>query len=283
MATYHLIKKLFYWSGLKSTIEDYVEQCQTCQQAKHEHTQTTGPLQPLPIPEGAWQDLTMGFIEGLPKSKTYEVIMVIVDRLTKYAHFIALQHPFTALQVAIVFLDNVVKLHGVLRSIVSDRDKIFTSTFWRALFQAVGTKLHYSTAYNPQTDRQSERVNQCLELYLRCAVHNSPKKWKSWLAMAEFWYNSDFHSSLGCPPFKALYGIEPNFGALPNVTVQSTTEANVMAQDRQSYTDMLKTQLARAQNRMKLQTNKHRRDRQYQVREQVLLKLQPYAQHSVVN
>lgn len=150
LATYHRVKKLFYWSGLKQGVEDFVKQCQICQQAKHEHTHPAGTLQPLPIPEGAWQDLSMDFIEGLPKSETYDVILVIVDRLTKYAHFLPLRHLFTATQVAQSFLDNVVKLHGVPKSIVSDRDKVFTSNFWQALFQAVGTKLNYSTAYHPQ-------------------------------------------------------------------------------------------------------------------------------------
>lgn len=283
LATYHRIKKLFYWNGMKNGVEEFVKQCQICHQAKHEHTQPAGTLQPLHVPEGAWQDLTMDFIEGLPKSEMYDVILVIVDRLTKYSHFLPLRHPFTAPQVARVFLDNIVKLHGVPRSIVSDRDKVFTSTFWRELFHLVGTKLHYSTTYHPQTDGQTEWVNQCVEMYLRCAVHNCSKKWRAWLAMAEFWYNSNYHSSLGCSPFKALYGVEPNIGAMPNFLFHPTTEAEEVAKDRQSYMDMLKTHLARAQNRMKQQADKHRQDRQFRVGDQVLLKLQPYAQHSVIN
>lgn len=132
--TYHRVKKLFQWKGLKQAVEAYIQQCQVCQQAKHEHCKSLGLLQPLPVPQGAWQDVTMDFVEGLPKSEGYNVILVVVDRYTKYAHFLPLKHPFTAIQVAKIFLNNVVKLHGIPKSIVSDRDKVFTSAFWQELF-----------------------------------------------------------------------------------------------------------------------------------------------------
>jgi len=195
-ATYYRVKQLFQWRGMKQDVEQFVKQCTICQQAKHEHTNPAGLLQPLPIPQGAWLDISMDFIEGLPLSGGANVILVVVDRFTKYAHFIALKHPFTAAQVAKCLLDSVVKLHGVPRTIVSDRDRIFLSSVWRELFTLLDTKLFYSTAYHPQTDGQTERVNQCLEMYLRCAVHHTPHKWKSWLSLAELWYNTSWHSSL---------------------------------------------------------------------------------------
>jgi transposase InsO family protein len=108
----------------------------------------------------------MDFIEGLPLSDHANTILVVVDRLTKYAHFLTLKHPYTAATVAKLFLDQIVRLHGVPITIISDRDKVFTSHFWKELLKALGTQLHYSTAYHPQTDGQSERVNQCLEQYL---------------------------------------------------------------------------------------------------------------------
>ena len=210
---------------MKGDVENYIKQCTTCQKAKHSLQHPMGLLQPLPVPEGIWQDLTMDFIEGLPKSEGYSVILVVVDRLTKYAHFMAIIHPYTVATVAQTFLDNVVKHHGFPTSIVSDRDTIFVSNFWKQLFTLYKVELKLSTAYHPQTDGQSERVNQCLEMYLRCAVHDSPSKWKSWLSLAELWYNTSFHSSLGCSPFKALYGYEPNLGAVPSI--QSDTSQSV--------------------------------------------------------
>ena len=119
---------------MKSAVEEFVKQCVTCQQAKHTLQHPSGLLQPLPVPEGTWQQLSMDFIEGLPISNNANVIMVVVDRLSKYAHFIPLKHPFNAAAVATAFLDNVVKLHSLPVSIVSDRDKIFTSQLWKELF-----------------------------------------------------------------------------------------------------------------------------------------------------
>lgn len=282
-ATYQRAKKLYYWPGMKLAVEVFVRQCSVCQQAKHTNTKPAGMLQPLPPPKGAWQDITMDFIDGLPMSDGANVILVVVDRLTKYAHFLPLRHPYTAKSVAKVYVDNVVKLHGIPLSIISDRDKVFTSAFWKAVIAAVGTKLHYSTAYHPQTDGQTERVNQCLEQYLRCAVHDEPKHWRRCLSMAEFWYNTSYHTALGCSPFKALYRTEPNFGALPNLTVAQDSAASEATLDYQAQIELLRAHLAQAQARMKSKADKNRTERQFQVGEQVLLKLQPYAQHSVVN
>lgn len=121
-----------------------------------------------------------------------------------------------------MFLDNIVKLHGVPMSMVSDRDKVFTSHFLKALFQALRTQLAMSTAYHPQSDGQSERVNQCVEMYLRCAIQYTPSKWQKWLSLAELWYNTSFHTSLGCSPFRALYGYDHVFAATPRVFGEET-------------------------------------------------------------
>jgi hypothetical protein len=174
-ATYQRLHRNFAWTGMKRTVQQYVDQCSICKQAKSEHVRYPGLLQPLPIACQAWQTVTLDFIEGLPTSLRSNCIMVVVDKLTKYAHFVPLSHPFTAKQVALAFVDNIFKLHSLPEIMVSDRDPIFTSRLWKELFQLVGTELAMSSSRHPQTDGQTEWVNQCLETYLRCFVHSCPR------------------------------------------------------------------------------------------------------------
>lgn len=157
-------------------METQVFSYDVCQRCKVESLPYPGLLQPLQIPSQAWESVSIDFIEQLPKSEGKDTVLVVVDRFTKFAHFIALSHPFTAEKVAKLFLENVFKLHGMPTSIISDRDKIFTSLFWQHLFQAMGTKSHLSSAYYPQSDGQTERLNRCLENYLRCMTFHQPYK-----------------------------------------------------------------------------------------------------------
>jgi transposase InsO family protein len=185
-ATYQRMKKLFYWTGMKKDIETLVSQCPVCQRSKHENCKYPGLLDPLPTPDMAWAHVSLDFIEGLPKSQGKEVILVVVDKFTKYAHFIPLAHPYTVQSVATAFMDNVVKLHGPPTVLISDRDRIFTSTMWKEIFKQFKVDLRFSSAYHPQSDGQTERVNQCLENYLRCMIFSEPHKWAAWLSLAEF-------------------------------------------------------------------------------------------------
>lgn len=171
---------------MKNTVQEFGKQCQVCQQAKIERIKTPGLLQPLPIPEQAWEIISLDFIEGLPPSDNFNSILMVIDKFTKYGHFIPLKHPFTALQVAQVFLNNVYKLHGLPKTIISDRDRVFTSAVWQQLFKLTDTKLMMSSSYHPQTDGQTEILNQRVEGFLRCTVHSCPRQWSKWISVVEF-------------------------------------------------------------------------------------------------
>ncbi|GMJ07956.1 hypothetical protein HRI_004464800 [Hibiscus trionum] len=270
-----------YWRGLRKSVRRMVRECSVCQRNKYENQLKPGLLQPLPTPDRAWSSISMDFIEGLPNSKGKDTIFVVVDRLTKYAHFLALSHPFTALSVAQTFLDNIYKLHGLPMNIICDRDKVFMSTFWKELFGKMGVSLTPSTAYHPETDGQTEVVNRCLETYLRCMSGEKPREWSCWLSLAEWWYNTSHHSAINMTPFQALYGEEPAVH-LPYLAGESfVASVDRSLQAREAAVKMLKFYLQRAKDRMKKQADKKRSDREFTVGDWVYLKLQPYRQQSV--
>lgn len=240
-----------------------------------------GLLQPLPIPETVWQDLSMDFIKGLPKAAGKEVIYVVVDRLSKAAHFMPLKHPYSALDVAQLFMDGIFRLHGMPKTIVSDRDPVFVSKFWKELFKLQKVSLLTSSAYHPQTDGQTEVVNRCLECYLRCLTFDKPKDWPHWLSLAEWWYNTSHHTSINMTPYEVVYG-QPPPPLLPYLPFDSQLDMiDRSLQARETTIRKLKFHLARAQNRMEVQADKHRTDRSYSIGDWVFVKLQPYRQLSL--
>ncbi|GJW73776.1 putative mitochondrial protein [Tanacetum coccineum] len=200
------------------------------------------------------------------------------DRLSKYGHFILLSHPFKAVQIAQVFLDIVYKLHGLPNTITSDRDKIFINTFWKELFKKLGISLQLLTAYHPQIDGQTEVVNRCLICYLRCMTSEQHKEWVNWLSLAEFWYNTNYHTAINTTPFKVVYGQTP----LTHVSYMAG-DSHVEVVDRtlvarETIIDALQFHLDRAQQRMKVFADRKRSDRSFEVGDWVLLKLQPHRQ-----
>jgi ribosomal protein L21E len=162
-------------------------------------------------------------------------------------------------------------------------ERIFTSGFWTELFKLLKTNLKLSSAYHPQTDGQTKHMNQCLEMFLRCSVQETPKQWAKWLPLAELWYNTSFHSSLKCSPFKALYVVEASPGIIPTLKHSNHQDVSNILKERQLFNEMLREQLQKAQNRMKLYDDAKRSVRAFQVGDKVLLKLQPYTQGSVVS
>ena len=204
---YQDLKRQFWWSGMKRDIAQFVANCQICQQVKAEHQRPAGLLQPLPIPEWKWDNITMDFVIGLPRTRSKKNgVWVIVDRLTKSAHFLAMKTTDSMNSLAKLYIQEIVRLHGIPVFIVSDRDPKFTSQFWQSLQRALGTQLNFSTAFHPQTDGQSERVIQILEDMLRACVLDFGGNWADYLPLAEFAYNNSYQSSIGMAPYEALYG-----------------------------------------------------------------------------
>ncbi|CAM8908930.1 unnamed protein product [Rhodiola kirilowii] len=279
-ATLHRIKSLFCWPKMSTEIHNYVRNFVTCQRNKYDSAAKLGLLQPLPVPDGIWQSISMDFIEGLPPSLGKHCILVVVDRLSKQAHFIALSHPYTALEVGQSFLDNVFKLHEMPENIISDRDPTFLSQAWQELFRVHGVDLRFSTAYHPQTDGQTEITNRTLETYLRCMTSEAPHTWCKWLPLAEWWYNTTFHSAAHCTPFEVVYGQPPPIH-LPYLPGESSCRVIDNLQKREELISMLKFHLLRAQNRMKQYADSHRSDCQFQIGDYAYLKLQPYRQNSL--
>ena len=181
---------------MRADVRRFVAACVVCQATKYITDKPSGLLQPLPIPDTVWSAASMDFIVGLPSSYGYTAIMVVVDRLSKYAHFGPLHPGFDAAKEAKLFVNTVVKLHGFPERLLSDRDAIFMSDFWTELLSLSGTKLQFTTAYHPQTDGQMEVTNRALEQYLRAFTFEQPKKWFDYLPWAELAMNCSVNVSI---------------------------------------------------------------------------------------
>uniref|UniRef100_A0A8C5PFE5 Gypsy retrotransposon integrase-like protein 1 n=1 Tax=Leptobrachium leishanense TaxID=445787 RepID=A0A8C5PFE5_9ANUR len=207
--TLEVIKRSFWWPYMKKEIRAYVHHCPTCLQTKSLHTLPQGLLQPLPIPKSPWTDISMDFITELPMSSDCNTIMVIVDRFSKMAHFIPVKSIPSATKTAHLFIKNVFSLHGLPETITTDRGTQFTSRFWSAFCKCLHIQNNLSTAFHPQTNGQTERVNGVLEQYLRCFITHLQNDWIQYLPIAEFTYNNQKHSSTGMSPFFVNHGRHP--------------------------------------------------------------------------
>jgi hypothetical protein len=185
----------------------HVAMCDVCQRVKAEHQRLARLLHPLKIPEWEWKEIGMDFIVGLPRTSAgYDYIWVIVDRLTKVAHFIPVKTTYSGAKLAELYMARIVCLHGVPKKIVFDRGSQFTSRYWKKLHESLDTRLNFSSAYHPQTDGQTERTNQVLEDMLRACALKHGGSWDKSLSYAEFSYNNSYQASLKMSPFEALYG-----------------------------------------------------------------------------
>uniref|UniRef100_A0A8C5LZY7 Gypsy retrotransposon integrase-like protein 1 n=1 Tax=Leptobrachium leishanense TaxID=445787 RepID=A0A8C5LZY7_9ANUR len=208
--TQALLRRYFYWPTMNNAAIKYVTACPVCNRNKKLSQKTAGLLQPLPVPDRPWKDLTVDFIVDLPPSQGCTTIMVVVDRLTKMAHFVSTKGLPTAKVTASLFHKEIFRLHGIPASILSDRGSQFTSRFWKMFCLSLKIHVKLSSAYHPQTNGQTERTNQIVEQYLRCYTCHLQDDWVGLLPAAEFAYNSGHHQSLRESPFFLTYGYHPS-------------------------------------------------------------------------
>ncbi|WVZ70959.1 hypothetical protein U9M48_019588 [Paspalum notatum var. saurae] len=249
---YYDLKERFWWYGMKRAVAEYVAICDTCQRVKAEHQRPAGLLQPFKVPEWKWEEITMDFIVGLPRTqKGYNLIWVVVDRLTKVAHFIPVNTTYSGAKLAELYISRIVCLHGVPKRIISDRGSQFTSRFGEQLHNSLDTRLRFSTAYHPQTDGQTERTNQILEDMLRACAIQYGTSWDKCLPYAEFFYNNSYQASE-----KQVFG--------PDII-----------QDAEQQLRIVQENLRVAQSKQRSYADVRRRNLTFKVDDDVYLKVSP--------
>jgi hypothetical protein len=260
---------------MKKDVEDFIARCLVCQQVKIDHQRTPGELQPLPVPEWKWESVSMDFVVGLPRSRRgNDSIWVIVDRLTKTARFIPAKVTWKAKQLADAYVKEVLRLHGVPKTIVSDRDTKFVARFWNELQRAFGTTLNYSTAFHPATDGQTERTIQTLEDMLRACALDFQCSWEDILPLVEFSYNNSYQSSIGMAPYEALYGQRCRTPLCWDTGRPGVVVGPEMIRETAEQVRIIRDRMKAAQDRQKSYADR-RRKLEFQVGEKVFLKVSP--------
>ncbi|MBW0501209.1 hypothetical protein O181_040924 [Austropuccinia psidii MF-1] len=253
--TFKLIKRDSYWAGMNQFIKDYVSSCQQCSRNKNIDHKKFGLLKPFQIPSGPWNSLSMDFINQLPLSNNFDSILVVVDRFSKMAIFIPTYGTITALDLAQIFISHVFSKHGLPVSIVSDRGSLFVSLFWTQLCQQLKISRDLSTAFQPETDGQTERVNKILQQYLWMYVIYHQDDWYTWLPLAEFAYNNSKHSSTKQSPFFTIYGRNPGFDS---IHISQASPAGKLSTTLQSVQQVVKEEFESAIRRFKNYADRNR-------------------------
>lgn len=272
--TYELVARSFYWGKMMKSVKKYVGTCDSCQRSKPTNVATQGLFRPLPIPPGRWTDVTLDFVGSLPKSENgYDTVMVVVDRLSKRVHFIPTTKELDAEGAAELFLNNVFKLHGVPRRLVSDKDVRFTAKFWRTIHGRLGTSILFSTTNHPQTDGQSERTIRTLIQYLRNYCSRDMLNWDKFLFAAEFSYNSTYQESIHAVPFSVDLGYIPDGPSFisPSRIIRYSNKADELVDELRTILQVTQDQLVANQHRHEQQVNRHRTAVDYKVGDWVLI------------
>ena len=273
---YKDLRRNFWWPNMKWDVAEFVSKCLTCQRVKIEHRRPGGELQPLPVPVWKWEDIAMDFVTGLPRTQGQkDAIWVIIDRLTKSAHFIAIKTTWGTQKLAEVFLHEIVRLHGTPKTIVSDRDGRFMSRFWKELHKAMGTELRFSTAFHPQTDGQSERTIQTLEDMLRACVLDHSVSWESSLGLIEFTYNNSWHATIQMAPFEALYGRKCRSPICWDENADKILLGPELVERTSADIALIRQRMLTAQSRQKSYADLKRRDVEFEVGDKVFVRVSP--------
>lgn len=252
--TLAMLTRSFAWPNMRAEVLSYISSCARCQEISVDHRRPQGELIPLPIPDRPWSTMGVDFIVKLPNSAGFDSVMVVVDHMTKSAHFIPAKETWSSHDLAKQFLASVFKLHGLPDRIVSDRGSTFVSKFWTAIQTQLRIQPALSTAFHPETDGQVERTNAVLEHYLRHFVSYRQDDWVDWLPLAEFSYNNSPSASTTHSPFFACHGFHPCFNALTSASVvpkadEWLTTLHSIQEDLVSALAFAKAQQARFHNR----------------------------------
>jgi hypothetical protein len=257
--TIELITRNYWWPGLTKYVDEYIKGCDTCNRSKIIPEQPLGKLRPLPIPTKPWQDVTADLVVKLPESKGNDSILVAVDKLSKRAHFIPTNEELSSTGLGRLYLDNVWKHHGLPESMTSDRGPQFASNLMKELNKLLGIKTKLSTAYHPQTDGQTERVNQELEQYLRMFVNHRQDDWSDWLPLAEFAYNNKIHTSTQQTPFFVETGRHPRMGFEP-IREHKSEAAKEFGKRMEKIHEEAQSALTKAADEMKKYADRNRKE-----------------------
>ena len=270
--TTELISRFYWWPKMKEQILEYVRTCDECQMNKASRRKAHGLLQPLPIPEKRWSSVSMDLITSLPLTTDgHDAIIVFVDRLTKMAHFAATTTNVTAPELADIFVNTVIKLHGVPKSLISDRDSKFTSSFWARICDRLGMVQGMSSAFHPQTDGQTERMNSVLEDMIRHYTSDRQDNWDKLLACAEFAVNNSYNKSIKSTPFYLNYGDHPDTPLTVNISTSGVPGADQFAESLQHTVQQAKRDISAAQQRQAHYANKTRQEIVFTQGQKVLL------------
>ncbi|CUA68987.1 Transposon Tf2-12 polyprotein [Rhizoctonia solani] len=257
--TLDLLSRTYYWKGMKNSVVKYIQSCDSCLRSKQSNQAPMGLLQPIELPNKPWEEITYDLIVGLPESEGYDAILTVVDRLSKMVHFIPTHSNATATDVANLFVNFIWKLHGLPRKTISDRGPQFNAKFLRQVYKRLNIEPHFSTAYRPQVDGQSERLNQFVEIYLRHYINYRQTDWVAALPLAEFVYNNGKHSGSKHSPFYLCYGYNPDF-TVGNTSDNKVPQADELATFLKEVQEEAKAALEIAQRQQAQYYDAKRRD-----------------------